>query len=88
MCKNTDTKNDTRKVVQKYAATKKYAEKFQGEKKSMSELCRKRGNYPENTEKCVERFFSLCGQSDADQALAQNTRRLQFILQNSHPKKR
>ena len=30
----------------------------------------------------VERFFSMCGQIDEDQwALAQNTRRLQFMLQ-------
>ena len=30
----------------------------------------------------VERFFSLCGQLDADQwALSQNTRRLEFMLQ-------
>ena len=30
----------------------------------------------------VERFFSMCGQVDADQwALSQNSRRLQFMLQ-------
>ena len=71
--KNSDTKNDTEKVVQKYAATKKYVEKPRMGKDMW---------------KIMRKMLSLCGQSDADQALAQNTRRLQFILQNSHPKKR